>query len=409
MFRRSISLATAAGFTLASAIALAPSAIAAGTVTTTTTGFDVTCRAVPSKFAGAQTQTASASVTVTAPSTVSPGEVFTVAIDPGTVTVPNSTSGAALQKVNRVKIDLAVPENAEVVGHEVTSAGSFGAAATPTVTRVDDAGDPNPNGTVLRLSGDNQTIANGPSTSTSSRGGMTANPLAGDTSVLAFPTVRLTLRAGDSGTITPRVRTAGAAGTFGSGESFLTFLPEVRHGLVGTIWAPTYCQPRDTAEAPVNAGAGALATITIGDTGPVDPGDPDVPAELTATLEGPTTVRAGEKASFAVRPSDPATRGTVRFYADDRPVGDPRPVADGVARLDLTFHKAGTKKVHAVLTAEDGTTATTAPISLTVTGDDGGGSDPTPGDPEPGGGTGSLGSLDLSTLFSSLFSPLSAR
>lgn len=386
MSSRALRLTTIIGLAAGAVVGTGSVATAAPAPVNTSSTFVVTCKAIPSAFSGPTSDGKPATVVVTAPPTVAPGERFDVVIDPGTVQIPNSVSGANLQKVSRAKIDIAIPENAQFVSAGIADPGNVTAGAAASVIRVDESGNPSAAGQILRVSGDNLTIGNGPSSATNSHAGMAVNAQSGATTNLTFPKVRITLDAGQSGTIEPAVRTAGAAGTFGTPESFLTFLPQVSHWLAGTIWAPTYCSPRDSESAALNAGAGPLARIAIsGDTGPVDP-DP----ETSVALQGPTSAQTGEKVSFSVHVSPEIDTGTVQFVSDGKNVGDPRPVVRGIARLDLTFNTAGTKAVTAVFTDKDGGKHTTPAHSLTVTGGDTGPVDPEPENP---GGSGSLADL----------------
>ncbi|WP_430333987.1 Ig-like domain-containing protein [Rhodococcus sp. ACT016] len=395
MTSRATRFATLAGLVAGVAAVGVPAAHAAPVPVTTATTFQVTCNAVPSAFSGPTADGKPATVAVTAPPSVAPGETFDIVIDPGTVQIPNSVSGADVKKISRAKIDLPIPANAEFIGAGIADPGNLTAGVPASVIRVDEAGNPSATGSLLRLSGNNVTIGNGPSSSTSSHGGLAVNAQSGATTTLAFPKIRITLKAGASGTIEPVVRTAGAAGAFGTPESFLTFLPQVSHWLAGTIWAPTYCSPRDTPESGLNSGAGPLATIAIEG----DPVDPGTGAETSATIDGPVSASTGEKVSFALNVAPETATGTAQFMVDGKPVGDPRPVVRGIARLDLTFGKPGVKVVTAVFTDSDGKQYTTASHVLTVTGGDTGPVDPQPENP---GGTGSLGGLlpglDLGSL-----------
>lgn len=394
MNSRATRFATLAGLVAGVAAVGIPAAHAAPAPVTTSSTFQVTCNAVPSAFSGPTADGKPATVTVTAPPSVAPGEIFDIEIDPGTVQIPNSVSGANVQKISRAKIDLPIPSNAELISAGVADPGNLTAGVPASVIRVDEAGAPSATGSLLRLSGNNVTIGNGPSSSTSSHGGLAINAQAGATTDLAFPKIRMTLKAGPSGTIEPSVRTAGAAGTFGTSESFLTFLPQVSHWLAGTIWAPTYCSPRDTPESGLNSGAGQLASIAVeGD--PVDPGPG---TQTSATIDGPAAVHVGEKASFVADIAPETATGTVQFMVDGKPVGEPRPVVRGVARLDLTFEKAGTKSVTAVFSDAGGQPHTTMAHMLTVTGDDTGPVDPQPGNPGLGSLAGILPGLDLGSL-----------
>ncbi|MGW6374986.1 Ig-like domain-containing protein, partial [Rhodococcus sp. NPDC055112] len=357
MSSRALCLTTLVGLAAGAAVVTATTASAAPITTTST--FQVTCRAVPSKFAGPQSESKSVTVRVTAPPTVAPGETFDVEIDPGAVQVPNSTSGANLKEISRAKIDFAIPLNAQFVTATVSDPGNTTAGTPASMIRVDESGAPSDTGQILRLSGDNVTIGNGPSSSTTSTGGMTLNPDSGGTTTIRFPKSRITLKAGKAGTIEPKLRTSGAAGTFGSPESFLTLLPRFGQFFVGDIWAPTSCSPRDGAGAGLNTGAGPLASIAIG---AVDPGP-----QVSAAIEGPATGATGAKLPFTVRVTPDTATGTVQFKVDGQAVGDPRPVNAGVARLDLSFDQAGTKSVTAVLTTEGGKQHTTAAHTVTIT------------------------------------------
>jgi len=373
------------------AVAVIP-ATAAPVAETTSTTFQVTCRAVPSAFSGPSSDGKPATVRVSAPSVVAPGQVFDIDVDPGSVQIPNDVSGASVKKISRLKIDLPIPTNAEFVSATVTDPGNVVAGKPASVIRVNEDGTPAADGPILRLSGANEAIGNSPSSSSGAHGGLAINAQSGAETNIVFPKIRITVKAGPSGAVETNVRTSGAAGTFGGPESFLTFLPQVSHWLAGTIWAPTSCSPRDGETGPLNAGAGALASTKIdGDLGPVDP---EPGADIVTTLEGPTTAATGTKVSFASHVDPENATGTVQFMVDGKPVGDPRPVVRGIARLDLTFGKAGTKSVTAVFTATgDEAKYTSAAHMLTVTGDSTGPVDPDPTDPGTPGGLGSLESV----------------
>lgn len=243
---------------LAAATALAtPPAGATGPAAANSRSFPVTCQVVPGGFGPAVSGSRPVSVTVTAPTSAGPGEEFDVAIDAGTVTVPNHVSGLTLTGVSRVKLDLAAPSNAEVLAAWVTDPGSLTAGAPATVARVNEAGVPDPHGAVLRLAGDNAAIGNAPGASGFVGGGAAAVAGQGDRTTVALPKVMLRLRA-LGGPIEIRLRTAGPAANVGAPEAFLTMLPNV-----SGLSAPTTCTPRDGADAPLNAGAPPLAVIGV--------------------------------------------------------------------------------------------------------------------------------------------------
>lgn len=155
---------------LASGVILAGIPASAAPVTTT---FGTSCLATPSAVAGPTTQSQSGSVIVDAPESVGAGETFEVTIQPGPIAFPGSASGATVQNVSRIKVDVDVPANATLVEATIvpgTSAGLSGVA--PNILRVNENGNVDPNGTILRLSGNNQVIGNSPSSSINSEGGI---------------------------------------------------------------------------------------------------------------------------------------------------------------------------------------------------------------------------------------------
>lgn len=381
--------------------ALVPAVSTAATAPVTSTkSFDITCEVTPSaSIVDPLTVTTEAAIQVTAPESVETGEVFTVDLQVDGVTVPTSFEGISATDVSRIKLDLDVPDNAEFISAQILDPGSFTAGVAPSIIRIDENGVPSTTGDYLRLSGANQTIGNGPNVSRTSPAGMAVRPSGGDETTLTFPRLRLVLEAGEPGVVEPGIRTDGQAGVFGSDESFVSLLARANAPIIGTVSAPVTCQPRSSATAPLNEGAGPLTTIDVLEPGPVDPGS------VVTRVEGPATTDVGEAASFAANvgvAEDEDTiadvdGGSIQFFADGAPIGAPRPVVRGIARLDMTFNVPGTKLVTAEYTDADGNSA---PLSnthvLAVIG-----SEPEPTDPvepapaEPTGGS-------LSSIFGSL-------
>ncbi|XGU19759.1 hypothetical protein ACETU7_34990 [Rhodococcus sp. 3Y1] len=175
-----------------------------------TTTFGTSCLATPSAVAGPTTQSQSGSVIVDAPESIGAGETFEVTIQPGPIAFPGSASGATVQNVSRIKVDVDVPANATLVEATIvpgTSAGLSGVA--PNILRVNENGNVDPNGTILRLSGNNQVIGNSPSSSINSEGGIvvkaTGKNVDGSNNADGYtqfqlPQVKAVLKAGDSGT-----------------------------------------------------------------------------------------------------------------------------------------------------------------------------------------------------------------
>ncbi|MFD4180930.1 Ig-like domain repeat protein, partial [Rhodococcus sp. NPDC058514] len=289
-----------------------------------TTNFKASCLATPSAVAGPQTQTDDAGVTVDAPETVNAGAEFDVTIRPSTISFPNSTSGASVTSVSRIKIDVAMPENVEFLGAEVvpgTSSGLSGVA--PNVLRVNEAGNVDANGTVLRLSGNNEVIGNGPNSSKSSVAGIVAAAAGGAETTFQLPTVKARLKAGPSGSVELKLRTAGEAGQWGKDKNFMTFLPRASAALGIIAWAPTQCTPRDSASAPLNAGAGPLSATQI----------TEADKQTTVTVNGPGAVKNGDEVTLTANVDPAANGGTVQFTIDGSPVGAPVTGSNGASSV----------------------------------------------------------------------------
>lgn len=330
---------------------------------TTTTPFNNACLASPSSSlaGGPQTQVQAASVTVDAPDSVVPGEEFEVTISPPPISVPNDLgSGASLSNISRLKIDVAMPENAQFLGADVvpgTSAGITGVA--PNILVVDEQGNVNPNGQIIRLSGNNQTIGNGPSSSKNSEGGIKANA-SGTTTSFQLPQVKARLKAGQTGEIHMKLRTAGAAGTFGNDANFLTFLPRASAPIIGTVWAPTQCSPRDTSGGPLNAGAGPLATIQI-----------QRQAVATVTyLDGPSAVTNGGEFTLNASVVPTPDGGQVQFTRDGEDVGAPVDVVNGKASLTQSLDTDGDYTYEAKFLGAEFFNPSSAAKTVTVTSED---------------------------------------
>ncbi len=319
----------------------------------TDTTFMTSCLATPSAVAGPTTESQNATVTVDAPATVNAGEEFDVTITPSTITFPNSASGASVQNVSRIKIDVEMPQNAELVSTTIvpgTSQGLSGVA--PNLLRVNESGNVDPNGGILRLSGNNQVIGNGPSSSKSSQGGIVANAGGGSETSFKLPQVTARLKAGPSGAVNLKLRTAGEAGQWANDKNFLTFLPKAV--LIITAWAPTQCTPRDSATSPLNNGAGPLSTTQI----------IAADQQTTTTVVAPGAVKNGDAVTLTANVAPAANGGTVQFTIDGAPAGAPVPVANGSASMTHTFDTDGD---HTVTAAFSGTTGFVASTSASKT------------------------------------------
>lgn len=330
----------------------------------TTVSFNNACRATPSSSlaGGPQDQVEEASVTVDAPATVAPGEEFDVLISPPPISVPNDPgSGASLTSVSRLKIDMEMPQNAQFIsGTVVPGTGSGLSGVAPNVLVVDDQGNVNPNGQIIRLSGNNQTIGNGPSSSKSSEGGIKASATGGANTTFQLPQVRARLKAAAPGEIQLKLRTAGAAGNFGNDANFLTFLPRVNAPVVGTVWAPTQCSPRDTPGGPLNQGAGPLTTVEVR----------RAVVDTTTYLDGPSAVTNGGEFTLNATVVPTPDSGQVQFIRDGADLGAPVDLVDGKASLTETLDVDGDYVYEAKFLGAEFSNPSSGSKTVTVTSQD---------------------------------------
>ncbi|MFF0817713.1 Ig-like domain-containing protein [Rhodococcus sp. NPDC003318] len=314
-----------------------------------TVTFDNTCLATPSAVAGPQSQTQEASIVVDAPASVNAGEEYDVVVTAPPLSVPNSNSGSALQSVSRLKVDMEVPQNASIVSSEIVAGTSSGlSGVAPNLLRVNESGAVDANGTILRLSGNNQVIGNSPTASKNSRGGIVALAQPGTNTVFQLPQVKVRLEAGPSGTVDVKLRTAGEAGTYGNDKNYLTFLPEAT--LLITAWAPTQCSPRDSSTAPLNSGAGPLASTRI----------VEADKQTTTTVSAPGAVKNGDEVTLTADVDPAANGGTVQFSVDGTPIGGPVNVVNGAATTAHTFDTDGDHAVTAVYSGATGFVGSTS-------------------------------------------------
>ncbi|MFD4181492.1 Ig-like domain repeat protein [Rhodococcus sp. NPDC058514] len=334
-----------------------------------TVNFQTACQATPSKFAGPQHQTAAASATVTAPATVAPGETFTYRIQPGPGSYPDSQSGGTTAGLSRLKFDFEIPANSTYVSAAVVAGtGANLGGIAPNVLRVGTAGSVDANGPILRLSGNNEVIGNSPTSSGGSEGGTTAPKLkknldgttnTGGNSVFQLPAVDVTVVAGSAGTITPKLRVSGGAASYNSDENYSTSLAKASAPVVGTVWAPTRCVPKDSSGGALNAGGGPLATVNV-----------VAPAVATATtLTAPAAATTGTAVELSASVAPAPTGGTVQFKDGDTNIGAPVALAGGTAIRSHTFATAGAHSITAVYSGATGFAgSTSAATSVDVQG-----------------------------------------
>lgn len=326
--------------------------------------------AATAPIVGAVHKTAGSGATVDAPAAVDPGETFTYRIQPAGSSYPDSDSGASTTNISRLKIDYEIPANATFVSAAVVPGTGINLdGVAPSVLRVNTSGMADAAGTLLRLSGNNEVIANGANNNLKSEGGIRApklkkdlngNPTGGE-SWFRLPAVDVTVTATGPGVITPKIRTAGTAGNYNANENYYTFLAKA--SMFGTQWAPTRCTPRDNQSAGLNAGAGALATITVADAGPTV-------EDTTTTLNVPGTAKTGTAVDLwaLVKASDntDAVGGTVQFKDNGTNIGGAIDLTDGGAKLAHTFAAAGAHSITATYSGANGFNASSGQ-ALTVT------------------------------------------
>lgn len=251
-------------------------------------------------------------VTVDAPAAVEPGETFTYTMQVLASAYPNKDSGASTTNISRYKWDFEIPDNVEFISATHVGNGINLDGKPPSVIQINDDGKPDEAGAFLRLSGNNEVIGNGTDNDTQAEGGIRApkeqknldgSPNSDKDSHFQAPAVAVTVKAGESGVIQPKIRTAGAAGDWDNDRNWNTLLPVASVPIIGTQWAPTRCAPMDDKDGgALNAGAGPLATINIGGA--------QGGAETATTAAAPTTAETGQAENLTATATPAETTGT---------------------------------------------------------------------------------------------------
>ncbi|RVW02147.1 Ig-like domain-containing protein [Rhodococcus xishaensis] len=334
---------------------------------TSTLEFKNTCRATPSSaVAGPVDQTRDTEITVDAPTTVEPGETFAFRLQSAGQSYPDKESIATTKSLSRLKNDFEIPANATFVSAEIVANSGINLdLVPPSVIRVNDSGTEDPNGNILRISGNNEVIGNGASNSTSKEGGIRApklklnldgTPNSKGDSWFRMPAIEVTMVAGQSGVIEPKLRTSGDAGKFNDNKNFSTQLALA--SAFGDQWAPTRCSPRDSKSSGLNAGAGPLTTIRIV--------APDVITSTTLTVPDTATTGTPVELTAAVEPAEAS--GTVQFKDNGTDIGAPVPVISGAASLAYTFGALGDRSITAEFSGATGfASSASEPRTVTVT------------------------------------------
>jgi len=189
--------AAAAAITAATALALAPQALAAS--------FEVNFDCAGDSPLGQQEFSLQQSTEVTAPETVAPGGDLEIVIDPAPNTVPAEVNGFQVEQVEGFELKIPIPENSEFVSAELS--GGFNLGPNPPTLTVD--------GGIATLHLD--------------------GPLAGGAE-FELPTVTVHLKAGESGTIETKL--------YGTSydDPGLTFNAVVST-IIGDVEVPSSCYP----------------------------------------------------------------------------------------------------------------------------------------------------------------------
>ena len=208
--------AAAAAITAATALALAPQALAAS--------FEVNFDCAGDSPLGQQEFSLQQSTEVTAPETVAPGGDLEIVIDPAPNTVPAEVNGFQVEQVEGFELKIPIPENSETGSAPVETVGAAGDPGVSTFVSAELSGGFNlgPNPPTLTVDGGIATLH-------------LDGPLAGGAE-FELPTVTAHLKAGESGTIETKL--------YGTSydDPGLTFNAVVST-IIGDVEVPSSCYP----------------------------------------------------------------------------------------------------------------------------------------------------------------------
>lgn len=263
-------------------------------------------------------------VTVTAPERAEPGEEFKVRLQPGEMSRD--------REVSRLHYDFQVPAGADLIDYQIVAGTAQGLSGSPTLTRVNAAGQESATGEFLRLSGANQTVNNRPAWDrTINNGGGWGDGLgAPENAQFRLPAIDLTLAAEDGATVTTGLRTGPASPAAGQNSSngFLTEYDSYSVGALGynlsaTIGHANYCSA-------TGLGRQALSTTQVH-------GVYQTATEIDVELEALT----GDEVRITADVTPNPGRGTVEFYDGEDLIGQSTVGEDGTAELVWRFRDPG--------------------------------------------------------------------
>ncbi|MBW0287914.1 hypothetical protein ATN38_23185 [Rhodococcus sp. FH8] len=338
----------------------APVAAASDTVTRTVS-FEHKCR-----VDGATDWDSSFSdnMEVTAPTSVRPGEQFTVKLHPGTMRSSDSDTG-------RIKYDIALPQGATLVSYSLVGDSSSNLTGeTAVLLRVGADGNANLAGEYLRITGTgNKTVNDGPSANDNKpKEGLQVKA----NTDFRLPAVELKLEArSDEGNATTHLRAGATSPSIKIKDTSMSF------GESRWVNAAGYC---------VAAGEGrnALSTTEVFTTNQTE-------TMVAVALEALT----GEDVKIAASIDPNPGEGPVEFFDGDTKIGSATVDSNGHAELVWPFRDQGEHRITAKFLgtkkfssseSADKTVTVTVPGVIVVEPVD-------PTEPETPGGTGSLGDI----------------
>lgn len=276
------------------------------------------------------------SVTVTAPERVEPETEFTVRLQPGAMMRD--------REVSRLNYDFRVPAGATLVGSRIVPGTAQGLTGSPTLTRINAAGQPSSTGEFLRVSAGNLTVHNRPAwdRTLNNGGGWGEGLRTGANQQFRLPAIELTLTGVDGATVTTGLRTGPVAPAAGQDIStgFLTEYNTYSVGAFGvnltaTVGHANYCSA-------TGLGRQALSTTKVHSTYQTD-------TEIEVQLEALT----GDDVRVSAEVTPNPGRGVVEFYDGDTLIGRSAVGEDGTAELVWKFRDPGMHPVTARYVGDD--------------------------------------------------------
>lgn len=323
---------------------------------------------VAASIIGDQHRVTDTGMKVTAPDEVAPGATFTVRYQMYPGSYPNTDSGATTTNISRMKLDFEIPAGVTYNSASIVpgTGWNVNGLVAPDVRRIDSStGLDSATGTVIRISGGNQVIANGADNKKNAEGGIKANKTkqdlngnpTGDQSTwfwLPAIDVSYTVTAPAGSTIEPTVRSSNGGLVYGDDRAYNTTL--ARASFLGTQWAPTRCIPANGQGQPLNAGAGPLASIDV----------VNAVVNTTTSLTGPASVTVGDNASYTATVAPATATGNVEFFDGVTSLGTV-PVSGGTATLNTSALTVGSHSITAQYLGDSGhNPSTSSAVSTTV-------------------------------------------